>query len=90
MLKFDFLEKGLGIVSPPYFVYGCSRKMFLVVYSINLPNFIVSLPLRLEILANMCIAVVCFPGCDVINFEIKLIFLIKPSFLHDQEVKTKI
>ena len=22
----------------------------------------------------------CFPGCDVINFEINLIFLIKPSF----------
>ena len=31
MLNFDFLEKGLGIVSPPYFVYGFSRKMFLIV-----------------------------------------------------------
>ena len=26
----------------------------------------------------MCIAIVCFPGCDVMNFEINLIFLIKP------------
>ena len=26
----------------------------------------------------MCIVIVCFPGCDIINFEINLIFLIKP------------
>ena len=26
MLNFDFLGKGLGIVSPPYFVYDVSRK----------------------------------------------------------------
>ena len=29
MLNFDFLEIGLGIVSPPHFLYGFSRKMFL-------------------------------------------------------------
>ena len=28
--------------------------------------------------------------CDVINFEINLIFLIKTFFLHDQKVNTKI
>ena len=27
--------------------------------------------------------------CDVINFELNLIFLTKPTFLHDQKVKTK-
>ena len=32
MLKFDSLEKGLGIVSPPHFVYDFSWKMFLVLY----------------------------------------------------------
>ena len=26
----------------------------------------------------MCIIQVCFPGCDVLHFEINLIFLIKP------------
>ena len=26
MLNFDFLEKGLGIVSPSYFVYYFSKK----------------------------------------------------------------
>ena len=31
----------------------------------------------LEILGNMCIAIVCFADCDVISFEINVIFLIK-------------
>ena len=50
----------------------------------------VGLPLHLEILGNMCIVIVCFPGCEVINFEVNLIFLIKLLFLHDQNVKRKI
>ena len=43
-----------------------------------------------EILDNMCIATACEPCGDVINFEINLLFLIKPFFLHEQKVKTKI
>ena len=31
-------------------------------------------------LGDMCVAIICFPGCDVINFEINLIFLTKPFF----------
>ena len=31
----DFLEKGLGIVSPLHFACDFSRKMFLMLYSIN-------------------------------------------------------
>ena len=69
MFNFDFLEKGLEIINPPPFVYDFSRKMFLVLYSINWLNFIACLPLLLEILGNMCIAIVCFPGCDI-NFQI--------------------
>ena len=34
MLNFDFLEKGLGIVSPPHLLYDFSRKMYLKLYSI--------------------------------------------------------
>ena len=30
--------------------------------------------LLLEILGNMCIAIVCFPGYGVVNFEINLTF----------------
>ena len=26
MINFDFLNKGVGIVSPPHFVYGFQRK----------------------------------------------------------------
>ena len=32
----------------------------------------------------MYIAIVCKPSCDVMIFEVDLIFLIKPVFLHDQ------
>ena len=80
MLIISFLEKGLGIVSPPHSVYDFQRKMFFILYYINCPNFIVWLPLLFEILDDMCVANVCFPGCDVINFEISLILLFKPLF----------
>ena len=77
MVNFD-LEKGLRIVSLPQPVCDFSRKMFLMVHSINWPNFIAWLSLLLEMLVNVCIAIVCLPGCDVIDFEINLIFLTKP------------
>ena len=80
MFNFEFLEKYLGIVSPPYFVYDFSRKMFLVLYFLNWPSFLFWLSLLLEILGNICIANACFPSCDVINFETNLIFLIKLFF----------
>ena len=35
MLNFDYLEKGLGIVSPPHLVYDLLIKVFLILYSIN-------------------------------------------------------
>ena len=35
MLNFDFLDKGLGIVSPVHFVHDFSTKMFLMLHSIN-------------------------------------------------------
>ena len=74
ILNFDFFKKDLGIVSPPHFAYDFSRKMFLILYSIKWPNFIVWFPLLLTILGDMCIAIVSFPGCGVINFVINLIF----------------
>ena len=59
MLNFNFLGKGLGIVSPAYFAYDFSTKMFHMLYSVNCPNFIAWLPLLLEILDNICVAIVC-------------------------------
>ena len=35
----------------------------------NLPNFMVWLPLLLEILGNISVVIICFPVYDVINFE---------------------
>ena len=68
MVNFNFPEKGLGLVLPN-FVYDFSTKMFLMLYSFTRPNFIAWLPLLLERLDNICITIVCEPGCDVIKFE---------------------
>ena len=77
-----FSEKVPRRVSSPHFPYNFSTKMFLKLYSVNWPNFVVWLSLHLQILGNsyvycnMCL----FPGCDVRNLEINLFFLIKPFF----------
>ena len=55
----------------------------------NWPNFTAWLPLLCEILGNMCIAFVCKLGCDVMNFEVYLIFPNKPFLQHAQKVITK-
>ena len=90
MLNFEFLDKGLGIVSPAHFVYDFSTKMFLMLYSINWPDFIAWLPLLLLRYWAICVLQLFVTlGCDVMDFEIKLIFIIKPFFLHDQKVMTK-
>ena len=69
---FICFKKGLGLVSPPYFVDDFSRKIFLMLCSVNWKNFFVLLSLFLEISDNMCVAIVCYPVCDIINFEIYL------------------
>ena len=38
------------------------------------------------ILGNLLIAVACFPGFDVIDFEINLIFLINPFTSQDKNL----
>ena len=37
----------------------------------------------------MCIEIVCFPGCDVINIEVKLIFLNKQLFYMIKKLREK-
>ena len=78
MLNSDFLVNVLE-VSPPHFVHDFSRKLFLMLYSINWPNIIAWLLLLFEVLGNMFIVINYLPGCDVINFEINLNFLISFS-----------
>ena len=59
MLDFDILDKGLGRVSSAHFVYDSSTEMFVILDFINWPNLIIWLPLFLEILDTICIAIVC-------------------------------
>ena len=86
MLNFDFLDKCLG---EAHISYDFSGKMFLMSYSTNWPNVIAWLPLLLEKLDNMCIAIVCHPDCDAVDFEIKLNFLIEAFFLYNGKAMTK-
>ena len=72
MLNYYFLLKDLRQASPQHFVYNYLRKIFFILYSINRSNFIASLLLFTVILGNMCIIIICFPVCNVINFEITL------------------
>ena len=90
VLIFDFLEKGLEIVYLQYFfVYDFSRKMYLMLYFINWPNFIVWLPFFLEILGKICNTNICFPNSDVINLKNWSYVSNQAAFLHDQKNKKK-
>ena len=76
-LRWSILEKIVKVG------LSCSKKKpFEIDEKYLWPNFIVWLPLLLEIFGNIYIAIVCFPGCDAINFGIKLFFLIKLGFFY--------
>ena len=78
MFNFDFLLKGLGMVSPPHFVYDFSRKTmlrkFLLLCSINCPYFIALNSWDIGEWQSWELFV------KIITFEIKLIFPIKSFF----------
>ena len=72
------------------FSIGFSKKNFSHVYSIDWLTFIVGLPLLLVISSNMWfIVIVCFLGCEVINFEISLIFQIMRFFYMSKKSRQK-
>ena len=71
---FSNWKRSLALVFLPDFLHKFSRKIFLTLYFINSPNFIVWLLLLLEILGNICIVIICFPIYDVVNFENNLSF----------------
>ena len=80
MRNSDFLEKGLGIVSSlvlcMIFQEKCFSYYILLTDQISLSDYLYFL----KYWAMSVLRLFCFPGCDVINFEINLIFLIKPFF----------
>ena len=61
--------------TPLFCALFLKKKNHFALHSINLPTSIVWVPLFLWI---MCIVIVCFPDCDVINFKTNLSFLISP------------
>ena len=88
LLNFDFL--GVELISQSHFAQAFSRKIFLLLYSITWSNFIVWLPLLLEIIGSMFIVIVSYPLCDVINCEIYLSFLINPFSYILPKIQSKI
>ena len=76
LLNFNFSEKGLGRVSPPYFVFNFSRKIFAMLYPILTKHHFLTAFTSLRL--YYFFLVVFFPGCEIINFKINLIFPIKP------------
>ena len=86
---FQKTKIGLELISLPHFLHDFWRKIFLLLYYITLPNLIARLLLLLEILGNMYIVIVCWPGCDIINFEFDLAFLIKPFFFITKKSRQK-
>ena len=38
----------------------------------------------------MCCGIACFPGCDVINFEINLSFFVKPFLYMTKKLEQKL
>ena len=71
MLNFDFLENGQGIISPPHFTYD----FFSRVICYKLTKFLCLIVFTSSDVRQY--AIVCFPGYDVINFEINLVFPVK-------------
>ena len=79
IISFDVLEKGLlGVVSPTHFSMIFQEKCFSSYILLTYQDFIAWWPLLLEIWVNTCIVIICFADSDVIDFEVNLIFLIKP------------
>ena len=79
-VKLFLKKRDLELVSLHYFLHDFKNKTFLTLHFINWPNFILWLPLLLDILCNICIVNVCCQDYDIIIFEINRTFLIKPFF----------
>ena len=85
ILNFEFLEKGLGLVSPPHFVCDFSRKMFLMLHAINWPK---SLSDCLYFLRYWAICVLQLFVSQIVTSEI--LESIKPFFYITKKSRQKL
>ena len=91
MLDFWFFEKAFGTSLSTTFVGDFTRiKCYILYWSNYWSNFIVWLPLLLEISGNICLVFVYYSVCDVVNFEINLSFFVKLFSYMTKKNKTKI
>ena len=75
MLDFWFFKKEFGTsLSTTFCGWLYKKKMCYILYW---SNFVLWLPLLLEISGNICLVFVYYPVCDVVNFEINLSFFVK-------------
>ena len=58
MLDFEFLRNGLGIVSPPHFVYDFSKKCFLLTF---LFSYCLLLTITILLTDQICVPVIVEP-----------------------------
>ena len=79
----------MGLVSPQHSSLDFSRKIFLMLHSINWPHFVVRLSLLVEISGSMCIVIICYPVCDVMSLEIFLSYLNKTFFCMTKKSEQK-
>ena len=90
MLNFDFLEKGLGIVSPPHVLYDFFQDKFFSSYILLTDQFSWSDCLYFLKYCAICVLQL-FVNQVVTSKILKLILLSNQAiFLHDRKVKTKI
>ena len=88
--QFEFFRKGSGTSFSTTFCVYFSRKMFLMLHSINWPNFIV----WLSLLPSRDIGQYVYYNCLLsrmwrLKFEINLIFLIKPFWYMTEKSRQK-
>ena len=96
MLIFEFLQKSLRIVSPPHIMLNSSRKTFLnyilLTYQVYMFDCFEKYLRKIlcKISGHMCVAIVSFSGCDFMNFETNVIFLMKPFFYMTKKSRQKL
>ena len=87
---FSETKRGLELDSFPHFLYDFQRKTFLLLHFIKGPKFHCLVALNMWDFEQYVYCNCILTDCDVINFEINLISLVNPFFLHGWKVNTKI
>ena len=84
------IRKGQELFSLPHCLNDFWRKICLMLYSLNWLNFIIWLPLLLEILGKMCVVIICLPVRWRHKFLNWTWLSYQGVFLHDQKARQKL